>query len=110
MDTLTEIQREKDLALINACGRLYKTNIFEIEDIISLIEAGANVNAKDDDGRTSLMYTCGHGKFDIVRLLIKAKANVNAKSKWGETALSHTKNNGYKDIEELLISHNAKTK
>ena len=35
-----------------------------------LIEAGANINAQDDDGSTALMCASEHGHTDIVRELL----------------------------------------
>ena len=58
--------------------------------ISMLLQAGAYVNAADDDGRTPLMMAAGSkGKFaaEIVNILLKSGANVNAVDCHNQTAL-----------------------
>ena len=47
------------------------------------MQSGANVNAADIYGVTSLMRALGKGNIDIVRELIKKGANVNAVTRKG---------------------------
>jgi len=35
-----------------------------------LLDAGADVNARDEDGSTALMCACEHGYIDIVQMLL----------------------------------------
>lgn len=51
-----------------------------------LIAAGADVNSRDDSGRTPIFYACYHGP-EAVRALIQAGTNVNAQDHFGQTAL-----------------------
>ena len=44
-----------------------------------LIDAGVDVNLRDDEGNTALMYAAFNGYRDMAELLIKAGADVNAK-------------------------------
>jgi ankyrin repeat protein len=55
--------------------------------VTALIDAGANVNAKYDDGSTALIYAAQHGYARCVQVLAAHGANVNAKDNDGETAL-----------------------
>lgn len=54
-----------------------------------LLEAGADVNAADEDKFTALMMASRDNRLEAVKLLIAAGANVNAKNKDNETALSY---------------------
>lgn len=53
-----------------------------------LLACGANVGAKDGDGRTPLHWAAGTGNFDVVRLLVNAGADINAAAKDGLTPLA----------------------
>jgi hypothetical protein len=58
------------------------------EQITALIEAGANVNAKGEDGLTPVMWTAAcNSKPDAIAALVKAGADVNAQAKDGSTPL-----------------------
>jgi hypothetical protein len=54
-----------------------------------LIEAGADVNAKDDEGLTPLMIAAHYSTPEMVTLLIDAGADVNAKDDDGQTPLMY---------------------
>ena len=53
-----------------------------------LVDRGADVNARDADGRTALMLACNSDtlSLDVVKLLIARGADVNAKTPAGQTA------------------------
>jgi ankyrin repeat protein len=55
-----------------------------------LLDRGADVNARDANGRTALMLACHSDTYpvDVVRLLIERGADVNARTPSGETAAS----------------------
>jgi serine/threonine-protein phosphatase 6 regulatory ankyrin repeat subunit B len=52
-----------------------------------LLAAGADVNARNKQGQTALMYAAIDGNPVVVQALLDARANVNAKNKEGQTAL-----------------------
>lgn len=85
-----------DTFLIAASSRRSSVKIFK-----SLIGYGADVNAKNNDGRTALMLTSNS---DIAKLLIDSGADVNAKSNGGLTALMLTSS---LEITKLLIDNGA---
>ena len=45
----------------------------------ALLDRGADVDAKDIDGRTALMLAIQNGHLDVVKALIAKGADVNAK-------------------------------
>jgi ankyrin repeat protein len=69
-----------------------------------LLDAGADPNVKDAEGRTALMLAAASDDFpeDLVQALISRGADVNAKSPAGETALSIAKLRGDTRIVRLL--------
>jgi ankyrin repeat protein len=60
---------EKDQQLIDAAEK------GDIKKVKALIKAGADVNAKDKEGGTALMYAKNEGHGDIVKILKAAGAN-----------------------------------
>jgi len=95
-------KEEKDKKLIEAS---YNGNI---EIVKLLIETGADINAKNNYGSTSLMYASKIGHKKIVLLLIEAGADINAKNNYGYTVLMFATANNYKDIVALLKKYGAK--
>jgi ankyrin repeat protein len=60
----------------------------EITVVKELLEKGANVNARDDSGRTALLWVApARDNSEMVKLLVAKGAEVNAADNAGETAL-----------------------
>jgi len=73
-----------------------------------LLEAGANINAKNDKGQTALHVAVDSADGDIVELLLSKGADINAKDdESGFTALHHAAKSGNKDTAEMLIAKGA---
>jgi len=75
-------------------------NLGEVE---RLIREGVSIEAKDNDGWTSLFYASARGHEDVCWLLIVNKASVGAKSNGGSTPLMIAAEYGSKDVCKLLI-------
>ncbi len=73
----------------------------------TLLEAGANPNARDKDGATALMKSANYGYEEAIRLLIEHKADVNLKDNNGRTALMHAAAGKYIDSIPLLLKAGA---
>ena len=74
--------------------------------IAKLIDAGADVNIKNDDGKTALIYSmCFNRSIYTVRMLIDAGADVNIKNNYGKTALIYAvkKNVRYSFIDAVKM-------
>lgn len=55
--------------------------------MLSLIQAGANVNAQDEKGLTALHYLAYHGNHDLVQVLLKNGADLKLKNDKQENPL-----------------------
>jgi ankyrin repeat protein len=84
----------KATALMSATGH---TEIFKI-----LVNRGANIHARDNYGRTVLIWAALHGTEEAVALLCKMGADSKAKDKGGNTALTEAENKGRSNIVKLL--------
>jgi ankyrin repeat protein len=60
-----------------------------LKEVRSLISKGANVNAKDNEGRTPLFYAVENGHSLLCDLLIVKGADVNVKDEAGDTPLHY---------------------
>lgn len=69
-----------------------------------LLERGADINARDPEGRNALMLACASEavSVDLVKMLIDKGIDVNAKSAAGDTALTYAKRLGNTPIVQLL--------
>ncbi len=77
-----------------------------------LIDAGADVDARDETGATLLMLAAGVGHLEIVSLLIESGANVNACDERGWSAISRAVYNseqkcGHPQVVQALIAAGA---
>lgn len=70
-----------------------------------LVDAKADVNAKDKDNTTSLMAASARGHFDVVEIILAAGADVNEQNVDGHTALMFAYN-GKNQVETLWERYN----
>ncbi|MBR0257555.1 MAG: ankyrin repeat domain-containing protein, partial [Synergistaceae bacterium] len=59
------------------------------EAVKILLNAGANVNDRDNDGKTPLIHAAGRWNADTVNVLIDAGADVNMKDNDGRKAFDY---------------------
>ena len=67
-----------------------------------LIDKGAYIDVKTDEGSTALICAARAGYPKIVELLINAGANVKVKNNIGWTAEMYSKKEGYTEITQML--------
>ncbi|MDT4897463.1 MAG: ankyrin repeat protein 50 [Acidobacteriota bacterium] len=77
------------------------------ETINALMKAGADINAVDSDGSTTLMEAIGYHKEEVAKILLRAGAHVNARDKPGRTALMRAAFSSTLDFVSLLIKSGA---
>src|SRR5262249_61037619 len=78
--------------------------------IKTLLDHGAQVNAKSPEGHTILMIAASSEAVpvEIIQALISRGADVNAKGPHGETALGLARRHGQTAVVDLLIKAGAK--
>lgn len=69
------------------------------------LDAGVDINARDQNGSTPLHWAALEGHKEIAKLLINKGANVNAKDELGDTPLDFAKI----EIAQILILNGGKT-
>jgi hypothetical protein len=77
------------------------------EQAIKLLDQGADINCKDKDGQTPLMWASQNGHFKITELLIKNGANSNDKNNFSNTPLILALITDHPQIAQRLIEHGA---
>ena len=73
----------------------------------ALITKGADVNAKDENGITPLIFAAGEGHTEIVKELIAKGADVNVKDEKGFSPLMHAAFRGRTETVKELIAKGA---
>lgn len=73
------------------------------DGIARLIENGIDINIRDKEGMTALIYASWNGKTEIVKKLLHNGADVNSADNLGWTALMLASAGGYASIIEMLI-------
>lgn len=78
-----------------------------LEQVNKLLAQGADIHAKDENGRTPLHRAAWYARKDVVEVLLARGANVNEVDGSGQTPLHMAANFGGKDVPELLLAHGA---
>lgn len=79
----------------------------EVRTIHRLLETGANINGRDQNGWTALHRASFKGKIDAVRTLIENGIDVSARDEDGFTALHCAVESGHVEVIELLMKKGA---
>lgn len=73
-----------------------------------LLRHKANIEAKENTGKTSLHWAASFNHKAVVEVLLINKADVNPRDKHNETPLKKAAQQGYKDVANLLQQYGAK--
>ena len=84
----------------------------DLDNMRTLLQSGAEINASDDEGTTVLMLAAGNGHLELVAALIEAGAEINAVDSRGWTALmraiyNYDLNRGFPEVVRHLIEAGA---
>jgi ankyrin repeat protein len=80
------------------------------EQAAALLNSGDDLNQRDKDGTTPLMWAAVQGSLDLVKALVEKGAQVNAKDNRGRTALMIASYRAHPDVIELLLRTGADIK
>jgi len=72
-----------------------------------LLAKGVNVNTKDEDKKTALMWAVDNNFIELSKFLIENRADVNGKNKNGQTAFVMAKRRGNQQMVDMLKRHGA---
>jgi len=78
-----------------------------LEEVKSLFDQGADINAKTNYGWTALTDSSFNGHLEVVKYLIEQGADVNAKTNVGNTALTDSSREGQLEVVKYLIEQGA---
>ena len=110
---VAKILLEKDKDLIKSTSKLgvspfsYAVGSGQLELVVLLRRAGANVNDKDEDGFPVLAAAVFYGHQEIALDLVRHRADVNARNKVGASPLHLAAFRGDEKLTRLLVSHQA---
>ena len=79
----------------------------DIDKIKALLLKGADVNRKDENGLSPLMYASWGGYTEVARVLVDHGANVNAQDNDGTTVLMHAERNFHTATIDYLLEAGA---
>ena len=102
---LNKLNKIVEYIIDNSVVRYAETN--QLHNLIEVIKANANINAKDVTGNTALIWAIFYNYTDVAKFLIFAGADVNAKSFIGRTALTESIKQHNIEISKLLINAHA---
>ena len=78
------------------------------ESVRTLIKRDANVNLRNQDGKSALWYSVESGDLPITKLLLDAGAEVNVQdNEFGQTPIFIAAQKNYTDLVSLLVAHRA---
>ncbi|MBM3300636.1 MAG: ankyrin repeat domain-containing protein, partial [Deltaproteobacteria bacterium] len=86
---------------------LVAAKIGDVDKTEQLLNAGADVNARDDENNTPLVISADQGHASVVGLLVSRGADLEAKNQQRVTALGAACDKGRTDVVELLLTHGA---
>ncbi len=99
------LERGANVNAANYCGErpLHFASEFFDKMIKPLLDAGANIDARDNKGNTALITACRTGNEKAARLLLRKGADFNIKNADGKSAMDIAAEKGLTDALELMM-------
>ncbi|KAG6479873.1 hypothetical protein ZIOFF_063349 [Zingiber officinale] len=82
-------------------------SVGDVEGLKKALDAGADKDEEDSEGRRALHFACGYGEVQCAKVLLEAGATVNALDKNKNTPLHYAAGYGRKECVALLLEHGA---
>lgn len=79
----------------------------QMNRLIEGLEAGIDVNSRDQEGRTALMYASYNGHTEAIKILIEKGAHVNLADNYGRTALMMASSGPFPATVKMLLDNQA---
>jgi uncharacterized protein len=73
-----------------------------VEEVLALLEAGANVDARGEHGYTPLLSAVAQGHVEAARLLLQYGAATDVANDWGDTPLQRARASEIAGLADLL--------
>ena len=74
---------------------LHGANLLSPDVCQMLIQFGADIDARSEQGETPLIRAAGSGKYELAKILIEHGADIQVRPEHGKTALEKAKDHGY---------------
>ena len=102
-------ENKQNLLLCLASAKSEKHVKVNSEVVDTLLDTNINVESRDKDGRTALLWASALGKRAFVMALLTCRkpVDVNAANDRGKTALHFAAGNNQSEIVQLLLQHGA---
>jgi cytohesin len=96
-----KVSPEYDKALLSAA------EIGDLDEVHRILDKGADIEAKDDHGRTPVSWAAERGHAEAVGVLLKAGADIEAKDGYGRTPVSWAAERGHAEAMGVLLKAGA---
>ena len=97
--------KDEDTADINT-RLINASNPPDDEKVKELIEKGADINTREENGYTPVMLALGMGHWDLVEYLVKKGADLNLKNNNGENIIDIAKSSGVSELGINFLKKN----
>jgi hypothetical protein len=81
---------------------LHGANLLSPDVCQMLIQFGADIDARSEQGETPLIRAAGSGKYELAKILIEHGADIQVRPEHGKTALEKAKDHGYYGVSAWM--------